>query len=105
MKALVLFSGGIDSTTALAIAVKKFGNENVTALSLSYGQKHSKEISAAEKIAVYYNIRHIEADMAEMFKFSDFSLLDHSDKEIPTKSYNVQINENGGELVSTYVPF
>ena len=41
MKALVLFSGGIDSTTALALAIDKHGKDNVIALSISYGQKHS----------------------------------------------------------------
>ena len=40
MKALVLFSGGIDSTTALALAIDKHGKDNVIALSISYGQKH-----------------------------------------------------------------
>lgn len=46
-KALVLFSGGVDSTTALAMAVKKYGADKTAALSVSYGQKHSKEIEAA----------------------------------------------------------
>jgi 7-cyano-7-deazaguanine synthase len=44
MKALVLFSGGIDSTTALGLAIKKYGKDQVIALSVSYGQKHDKEI-------------------------------------------------------------
>ena len=44
MKALVLSSGGVDSTTCLAIAVEKYGSENVVTLSVSYGQKHAKEI-------------------------------------------------------------
>ena len=44
MKAMVLFSGGIDSTTCLGMAVEKYGPENVIALSISYGQKHTKEI-------------------------------------------------------------
>ena len=42
MKALVLFSGGLDSTTLLALAIEKYGKDNVLALSISYGQKHIK---------------------------------------------------------------
>ena len=37
MKALVLSSGGVDSTTALALAVSRYGKDNVIALSVSYG--------------------------------------------------------------------
>ena len=48
MKALVLFSGGVDSTTCLGMAVLRYGAENVTALSVQYGQKHAREIEAAE---------------------------------------------------------
>ena len=51
MKALVLFSGGVDSTTCLAIAIEKYGADEVLALSVSYGQKHSRENDAARKIA------------------------------------------------------
>ena len=40
MKAAVLLSGGIDSTTCLAMAVKEFGADNVIALNMHYGQKH-----------------------------------------------------------------
>ena len=43
MKAMVLLSGGIDSTTCLGMAVERFGRENVIALSISYGQKHEKD--------------------------------------------------------------
>ena len=52
MKALVLFSVGVDSTTCLGIAVKKYGVKEVLALSVFYGQKHSKELEAADKIAL-----------------------------------------------------
>ena len=48
MKALVLVSGGLDSTTSLAMAIDKYGKENVVALSVYYGQKHTKEIEAAQ---------------------------------------------------------
>ena len=51
MKATVLASGGVDSTTALAQAVERYGAAKVTAVSVLYGQKHIKELEAAEKIA------------------------------------------------------
>lgn len=105
MKALVLFSGGIDSTTCLAIAVEKYGKENVTALSISYGQKHTKEIEAADNIADYYGIEHIYLDLAKIFEYSDCSLLKHSAMDIPEESYAQQLKKTDGKPVSTYVPF
>ncbi len=53
MKALVLSSGGVDSTTALALAVSRYGKDNVIALSVSYGQKHDKEIQAAKAVSAF----------------------------------------------------
>ena len=105
MKAMVLFSGGIDSTTCLGMAVDKYGAENVIALSISYGQKHTKEIEASDKIVKYYNVEHIYLDLAKIFQYSDCSLLSHSDKEIPKESYDAQIKGTDGKPVSTYVPF
>ena len=43
MKALVLASGGVDSTTCLGLAVDQYGSENVIALAITYGQRHTKE--------------------------------------------------------------
>lgn len=105
MRALVLFSGGLDSTTCLAIAISKYGSKNVIALSISYGQKHTKEIEAAKKIAEYYNVERIDLDLSLIFQFSDCSLLSSSDEEIPHESYAKQIEKNSGSPVSTYVPF
>lgn len=105
MKALVLFSGGVDSTTCLALAIDRYGKENVVALSVSYGQKHTKEVEAADKIAAYYGVEFIKLDLSEMFKYSDYSLLQHSDKEVPHESYAEQIKKTDGSPVSTYVPF
>lgn len=105
MKALVLFSGGVDSTTCLGMAVDKYGKENVTALSISYGQKHTKEIEASCKIAEYYGVEHLYLDLAKIFEYSDCSLLSHSDKEIPQESYAEQLTKTDGKPVSTYVPF
>lgn len=105
MKALVLSSGGVDSTTCLALAVNNFGKENVTALSITYGQKHSKEIRSARAVADYYGVEYILLDLSEMFRFSDCSLLSSSEKEIPHESYSSQIEKTNGSPVSTYVPF
>lgn len=106
MKALVLSSGGIDSTTALGIAVQKYGHDNVVALSMSYGQKHDKEIEAAKKVANYYDVELLSLDLSKIFEYSNSSLLKQSTEEIPKESYSTQIEETNGEKpVSTYVPF
>ena len=105
MKALVLVSGGLDSTTSLAMAIDKYGKENVVALSVYYGQKHTKEIEAAQKITEYYQVEHISLDLTPIFQYSDCSLLAHSDKEVPHESYAEQLKETDGSPVSTYVPF
>ncbi len=105
MKALVLFSGGVDSTTCLAIAVEKYGKNNVIALSISYGQKHTKEIQAAEKIAEYYGVELKKLDLARIFEGSDCSLLSSSSEDIPKESYAEQLKKTDGKPVSTYVPF
>lgn len=105
MKALVLSSGGVDSTTCLALAIDKYGKENVTALAITYGQKHSKEIESARKVAAYYHIPLKELDLTTIFADSNCSLLQHSDEEIPEESYAEQIEKTDGKPVSTYVPF
>lgn len=106
MKALVLSSGGVDSTTALAVAVDKYGKGNVIALSVSYGQKHDKEIQAAKAVAAYYGVEQLFLDLTKIFQYSNCSLLRQSTEDIPEESYADQIEKTGGETpVSTYVPF
>ena len=105
MKALVLFSGGVDSSTCLAIAVAKYGAKEVLALSVSYGQKHSKELEAAQKIAEYYDVMLKTIDLSKIFEDSNCSLLQGSTEDIPTESYDEQLKKSGGSPVSTYVPF
>ena len=105
MKALVLFSGGVDSTTCLGIAVNRYGADEVLALSVFYGQKHSRELKAAERIAARYGVELKRLDLALIFAGSDCSLLAGSSAEIPKESYAEQLSETGGAPVSTYVPF
>lgn len=106
MKALVLSSGGVDSTTALALAVSRYGKDNVIALSVSYGQKHDKEILAAKAVSAFYGVEQLFLNLSKIFQYSNCSLLQQSTEEIPEESYARQIEKTEGEKpVSTYVPF
>ncbi len=105
MKALVLFSGGLDSSVCLGLAVKEYGAEEVLALSISYGQKHKKEMTASEKIAAYYGVKRITLDLGEIFKGSRCTLLEGSAEEIPHEDYAEQLVKTNGAPVNTYVPY
>ena len=50
MKAVVVLSGGQDSATCLALAIKKHGAENVAAITFAYGQRHQIETKFAKKL-------------------------------------------------------
>lgn len=51
MKALVVLSGGQDSTTCLGVAISRFGRNNVHAITFDYGQRHRSEVESARTIA------------------------------------------------------
>lgn len=104
MKALVLFSGGLDSTTLLAMAIAKHGRDNVHTLSIAYGQKHEKELQAAQAVAAHYGVAQSFLDLGAVFLHSDSALLAHSTQAMPQGSYESQQAEEGASL-STYVPF
>ena len=96
-KAVILLSGGLDSTTALAIA-KAEGFEPY-ALSFSYGQRHSAELASAKQIANQMNVvEHVIAEI-DLRVFGGSALTD--DIEVP-KSRNTK--EMGNGIPITYVP-
>lgn len=105
-KAIVLCSGGLDSTTCLGMAVKEFGKENVLSLSVQYGQKHAVELKYANESAAFYGVEHMMFDLSSIYQYaSDCSLLVGSDKAVPEGSYAEQQKQSGDEKVNTYVPF
>ena len=104
-KALVLCSGGADSSTLLAKAVADHGADNVFALAVSYGQKHSRELRSARAIADHYGVELRLLDVGAIFADSTCSLLAHSDAAVPQGTYDEQQRESDGGPVSTYVPF
>ena len=105
MKALVLFSGGLDSSVCLGLAVKKYGADEVLALSIYYGQKHNKEMLASEKIAQHYGVKRMTLDLGEIFKDSNCTLLEGASEEIPHEDYAAQLEKTKGAPVNTYVPY
>ena len=60
-EAIVVFSGGQDSTTCLFWAKKKY--KNVIAVSFDYGQRHNLELESAKNICKKYNVEHYILDL------------------------------------------
>ena len=56
MKAVVVLSGGQDSATCLALAVKKYGADEVAAITFAYGQRHAIETKFARRLARRFGI-------------------------------------------------
>lgn len=86
--ALVVFSGGQDSTTCLFWAKRRFSR--VVALSFLYGQKHQKEVELAAQIAAKAGVEHAVMDVSFIGRLGHNSLTDKSmvmDEEKPADSY------------------
>ena len=105
MKAVVLFSGGADSTTLLASVLQNVPAEEVLALNVFYGQRHEREMQSAREIAECYGVELMTLDLAEIFSRSNCSLLSKSAKPVKIGPYAEQIRKSGGNPVETYVPF
>lgn len=95
--AVVLLSGGLDSTTVLAIA-KSQGYEPY-ALSFRYGQRHAVELESAGRVAAAQGVgRHVIADI-DLRVFGGSSLT--SDIAVPKHDAAEELSD---EIPSTYVP-
>lgn len=91
-KAIVVFSGGQDSTTCLFWALKNF--DEVIAVTFNYNQRHKLEIECAKNIAKELNVEHHVLDMELLNQLAP-NALTRNDIEI-TKGED-------GELPSTFV--
>lgn len=78
-KAIVVFSGGMDSSLCLALAIKEFKKEHVLAISFSYGQRHSNELNQAKKIAQHFKVNHTIIEINALREITSSALL--NDKE------------------------
>lgn len=95
--ALVLLSGGQDSTTCLFWAQKRW--RNVSALTIVYGQRHAVEVEAAKKIAASAGIEHEVLELSNLL---------HSTSPLVNPEHEVGQYENAeqlpGGIESTFVP-
>lgn len=91
-KAIVVFSGGQDSTTCLFWALKEF--KEVEAVTFNYNQRHKLEIEVAQNIAKELGVKHTILDM---------SLLNQLAPNALTRD-DIDITHEEGELPSTFVP-
>ena len=96
VNAVVLLSGGLDSTTTLAQAIAD--GCNVTALSFRYGQRHTKELVSAANVAKFFNVKHVIVDIdLSMFR----SALTRPEIDVPE---NRDESQMGQDIPVTYVP-
>ncbi len=94
-KAIVLLSGGLDSTTALYLA-KRDGHE-VHALSFDYGQLHARELSSAQRIAQNFGVASHQIVTLKLDSWGGSSLTDNT---MPVHDGNI----NRTDIPDTYVP-
>ncbi len=73
-KALVVFSGGQDSTTCLGWAKNRF--EYVESITFDYGQKHKVEIAQAQKIASLLHVKNTLLSLDAFSQLNDSALID-----------------------------
>ena len=97
-KAIVLLSGGIDSTTAMAIAKSK-GNK-IYALSFRYGQRHQVELEASKKIARSLKAAAHKIIDIDLRQFGGSALTD----EISVPKHETLDEIKKGDIPITYVP-
>lgn len=98
--AVVVLSGGLDSTIAMRMCVEKYGNENVRALTFDYGQKQRVEISRAEDSTFRLGVKHKIMNLSVLHDLSlGFSANVDGEIKMPT------IQEVLGDPTpKTYVP-
>jgi 7-cyano-7-deazaguanine synthase len=96
-KAVVLLSGGLDSTTALAIAIAE--GYAVYAMSFRYGQRHAVELESARRVAAAMGVaRHLVVDI-DLRAIGGSALTDEI--EVPKARSSAEMS---AEIPVTYVP-
>jgi 7-cyano-7-deazaguanine synthase len=96
-KAVVLLSGGLDSSTILAYAINK--GFDIYAISFSYGQRHKFELKASQKVAKHFEIKEHKTANIDLRVFGGSALT--AEIEVPKGRTEAEME---GEIPITYVP-
>ena len=95
-KAVILLSGGLDSTTCLAIA--KHQGFDLNALTFNYGQRHDFELKSAQKIVDHFQIKNHSVVNIDLAQFGGSALTDEID--VPKNRSESEMTD----IPVTYVP-
>lgn len=87
-KALVIFSGGQDSTTCLLQAIADYGRENVETISFHYGQRHAIELEKAKWITTDLGVKQTIIDTSVIKQTTNNALIDSSQQIQPAQDGN-----------------
>ena len=99
---VALISGGLDSATAIAVAHHEHDVQVKTGLSVLYGQKHSREIRAAQDIARHYALEHHTVDLGSLGHIiRGASALLNPDEPLP---HDRALSEMTARVPRSYVP-
>ena len=79
-KAVVVHSGGMDSSLCLALAVKEFGATNVLSLSFDYDQRHLEELNRAREISAHFGTDHAELNLSCLGQITESALIGKTKK-------------------------
>ncbi|MBL0725486.1 MAG: 7-cyano-7-deazaguanine synthase QueC [Alphaproteobacteria bacterium] len=95
--AVVLFSGGLDSTTVATFAKNK--GFDVYAISFDYGQRNKDELQCAVKVADCLGLKHVVLSL-------DINVFSHSDSSLVNLGHDVEIGSSvlSNKVPNTYVP-
>lgn len=92
-QALVIFSGGQDSTTCLLQAIQTYGRDQVEAITFQYGQRHAIELERARWIAQDLSVRQTVLDLSLMKQITANALMDDA----------AEIQTDGSGVPNTFV--
>ncbi len=96
-RAIVVHSGGMDSSICLKIAIDKFGHENVLSLGFNYNQRHDIELDCANNIANYFKVDRSVLDITCLQEITDNALINKNTiiKNENTSPNTLVVGRNG----------